>query len=187
MKRSAAALALLVMLAGCSIGGTASPGNGPADGGQSGAASTKPPAGEPSGDPTDAPDSGTSKIGDKYTYDDGLVVEIIKTKRSKVSQYAAGGHPGDPMAIFTVRITNGTKSALKGDLVTVQTTYGKDGNEAEAVYDQNLNDISGTIPKGRAKTGTYGFAVPTKSMSNVVVEIGPDFDHESAVFSGSVK
>jgi hypothetical protein len=44
------------------------------------------------------------KIGEKFTYDDGIVVEIIKTRRTKVGRYAAGGHPGDPEAAISIRI-----------------------------------------------------------------------------------
>jgi hypothetical protein len=39
--------------------------------------------------------------------------------------------------------------------------------------------------KGRQKTGKYGFAVPTKHMDDLVIEVS-DYEHDPALFSGSV-
>jgi hypothetical protein len=76
---------------------------------------------------------------------------------------------------------------LNADLATVQVTYGKEGEEAELIGDSNLKTLSGTITPGRAKRGDHGFAVPNRSMGDVVVEVAPDFEHDSAIFAGAIK
>jgi hypothetical protein len=92
------------------------------------------------------------------------------------------------MTIITVKITNKSDHNLQGDLVSVDATYGDDGDSADTVFDDNVGDsISGTITKGRSKSGQYGFAIPKKARGNVTVEVNIDYDHDNAVFIGSVK
>lgn len=141
-----------------------------------------------SGGATSAPTSNTATFGDTVKYDDGLAVTITKTKNAKQSKYTE--HPGEPVTVFYVRVTNNTDQNLNGDLVSVDSTYGKDGSNADQVYDVDSfgDQISGTIAKGKSKTGEYAFAVPTKERGDVDVEVSlVDFDHDSALFSGSVK
>jgi hypothetical protein len=38
-----------------------------------------------------------------------------------------------------------------------------------------------------AKTGTYGFAVPTRYLSDVTMEFSTNFEHEDAVCVGWIK
>jgi len=176
VKKAVISALLALLLTGC-MGGTAGTGEGPGE--------------EPS-DPTTSDtatkdDSGTAQIGDKFAYDDGVVVEIIGTKRTKIPRYAAGGQPGDPMALLTIRVKNGTESKLAVDLATVQVSYGKDGTKAEQVFDISVSGLSGQIAPRRAKSGKYGFAVPKTGMSDVVVEVSPDFEHDSAIFVGAIK
>jgi hypothetical protein len=47
--------------------------------------------------------------------------------------------------------------------------------------------LSGTIAKGRSKTGTYGFEVPAKHMKNLVIEVAPDYEHDPALFEAAVR
>jgi hypothetical protein len=46
--------------------------------------------------------------------------------------------------------------------------------------------VTGVIANGRQKTGNYHFAVPTKHMDDLVIEVS-DYEHDAALFSGSVK
>ena len=50
------------------------------------------------------------------------------------SSYAAGGGPGDQTTVVTVKVTN-SGSRPRDLLVSLNMTYGADGNEAEAVFD----------------------------------------------------
>ena len=71
---------------------------------------------------------------------------------------------------------------------TVQVTYGPDGEEAEQTYLlDEAEDMSGKLIKGKSRSAGFSFLVPTKFYDDVVLEFSPDFDHDSAVFSGSIK
>jgi len=90
------------------------------------------------------------------------------------------------MVLFTVHIKNGTSHKVDADEFTVEVSYGPEGDAAESIYDTGLDDVTGVIAKGRQKTGKYGFAVPTKHMDDLVIEVS-DYEHDPALFSGSVK
>lgn len=141
------------------------------------------------GSSSQAPASnGTAKFGDTVKYDDGIAVAITKHKNGKTSKYSE--HPGSPVTSFFVKVTNGTSENLNGAYVSVDVTYGKDGSPADQVFDSNNfgDQISGTIGKDKSKTGEYSFAVPIKERGDVTVEVSfTDFDHDNAIFAGSVK
>jgi len=166
----------VIALSGCGgTTGAAEPGTGPA--GSSASAS------QPSGRQPAQP-----KIGDAYRYDDGVVVEIVKSRRGKASQYAAGAKPGASLAIITLRIRSGSAENMSTAGATVQVSYGPDGESAERVFDGNkASGHSGTIVKGAAKTADYAFAVPAKFLSDVSVEVNPNvLDYDAVVFTGSI-
>lgn len=125
------------------------------------------------------------------TYDDGLKVQVTQRKQGKIGEYAAGGKAGGPMTVFTIKVTNGSTQTFDAALVSPQVTYGAEGDEADSVYDsgQGIGDgISGKILPGKAKSAKYAFAIPTKELGDVTMEVPlGDFEHDSAVFSGSVK
>jgi hypothetical protein len=60
---------------------------------------------------SDEPDdfvSGAVKIGQTFTYEDGLKVSVVSAKKDAAGQDPIEGSPGDPTAIITIKITNGT-------------------------------------------------------------------------------
>ena len=65
-------------------------------------------------------------------------------------------------------------------------SYGSEGDEAEEIYDTPYDSVTGTIARNRQKTGKYGFVVPTKHMNDLIIEVS-DYEHDPALFSGSVK
>jgi len=119
------------------------------------------------------------------TYDDGLVISVGNLKRGRVPDY--NDHPGEPMVRFDVRIKNGSALRMSGDSATVSLSYGVDGREADSVYLENSEGLTGTIAKGRNKTGTYAFEVPAKHMQNLVIEVAPDYEHDPALFEAAVR
>ena len=74
------------------------------------------------------------------------------------------------MVLFRLHIKNGTTHKVNGDEFSVSLSYGAEGDEAEGVY----------------KTGKYGFAVPTKHMNDLIIQVD-DYEHEPALFAGAVK
>jgi len=144
------------------------------------------------GEPVEpSPLQDNAKFGEKYVYSDGLQVEVIRIRNGQFTarqvEYEDKIKKGDPYTVFTIRVKNGTSKTI--DLVgTVQVTYGPDGEEAEQTYLlDEAEDMSGKLIKGKSRSAGFSFLVPTKFYDDVVLEFSPDFDHDSAVFSGSIK
>lgn len=66
-------------------------------------------------------------------------------------------------------------------------TYGPDGETVSTIYDTGIDSMSGKVLPGKAKTGTYGFAVPSKHHDDVQLEFSFDFEHATVIFTGSIK
>jgi len=128
---------------------------------------------------------------DKYTYPDGVQVEVTKVGKEKLTESAAvddnSGKPGDPFTVFTIRVRNGSEATL--DAVGSGTvSYGPDGEEAPTVFDTGVSGgVEGKILSGKAKSGEFGFLIPKKYQNDVTLEFSADFEHDAAVFTGSVK
>lgn len=121
---------------------------------------------------------GPAKFGQTYAYEDGLKVSITKIVRR-----GSG-------VVFTIKITNGTKDTLEASDASVQASYGKDGNQAECCVsgDMSVDDyFSGKILPGRSKAATFSFKIPREGLSDVVVEVSPNYDEDPAIFQGAVK
>jgi hypothetical protein len=51
----------------------------------------------------------------------------------------------------------------------------------------HTEDMSGKLVPRRSKTGIYGYIVPTGELGSVQFEFTPAFNHEPAIFTGSIK
>jgi hypothetical protein len=109
-------------LSGCS--GTTTEGVSPGDGPAASEPADTPVEGENATDqPTEEPteeEHAPANFHEKYTYRDGLQVEVIRIKlghftRAEIEDgYEANKEkPGDPYAKFTVRIRNGSKKTVQ--------------------------------------------------------------------------
>ncbi len=104
-------------------------------------AATEPPATtEPTAPPTDAEER-VAKVGAAqwFEYSDGMKVQVTSLKRFRISQYAAGGKPGDLGVIVTVTMQNGSSSTFEAGLVDVKVASGPNGDQAESVFDSDQN------------------------------------------------
>lgn len=186
MRRISLALACLMLLAACASTPPTDvePGTGPA-------AEVSEPA-ETTG-PTEAdsqdPSETTGSFEDQIKYPDGVAVEVTRIKQTKVtaSGYAEGLEEGDPYTTLSVRVKNGSGATIDVNLASAQMVYGPDGDEAVSVFDEGIDAMEGKVLPGKSKTGEYGFAVPSKYMSDVQMEFSFDFEHEPAIFTGSIK
>lgn len=209
MKRIVAVLlCLLLFAAGC--GGTPAtvePGDGPAASSEPSEASEAPVEEAPTEEaPSEAPSEDAPAEGDegdegmgpavasfdqKYTYDDGVEVEVIEVKARKTGDYALADSgelkKGTPYTYLRVRVRNGSSTRLEA-FGSATMTYGPDGEEADMVSAGDIETgVDGTILPGRAKTGEFAYLVPAKHLGDVVLEFTPDFEHEPAIFAGSLK
>lgn len=215
MKRQlAAVLVLLTFLAGCSSTPTTGvePGDGPAAAEPSTPSETAfhgPMEGEgdpgeevpeepETEEPTEEPEEEESEpevatFKDKYTYEDGVEVEVTRIRRGKVTradtEYSDDLKAGQSWVQFTVRVRNGSKKRLDA-VGTFNVTYGPDGEEAESVYADSIPDdtyLDGKILPRKAKVASSSHLIPAKYQDDVVLEFSPTFEHEAAIFAGSVK
>jgi hypothetical protein len=194
MRRAISALwlAAALLLSGC--GGIeqsgVEPGDGPA------ASETEyhgPIEGEPGDDPSEEPSplQDNAKFGEKYVYSDGLEVEVIKIRNGRFTasqvEYADDVKKGDPYSVFTIRVKNGSPKTVEL-LGSVAVTYGPDGEPAKETYVlDEAEELSGKLIKGKSRSAGFVFLIPTRFYDDVVLEFSPDFEHDSAVFSGSIK
>ena len=155
-------------------------------------ASLEPESSSPSPEPTtessDEPDGDTGrlKIGQTFTYEDGLKVSVVSAEKDTAGQDPIEGSPGDPTAIITVKITNGTAKKFGAGDVWVDVGYGEDGDPAWDLYE--FNGFVRTISRGRSKMAKYEFLVEEKKgLNNLVIEVTPSFDHGSAFFEGAAR
>lgn len=146
---------------------------------------------EPGQSPTQEPDtaaiaedapveSGVAAFGEAYTWEDGLAVTVSAAKPYKPGEWAAGTDQHKHFVAFEVRVVNGTDAAWDPALFTA--TVQSDNTEGSQVYDsEKLPDQPTTkLLKGRESKFTVAFGVDNPK--DLVMEVNPDFEHESVLF-----
>jgi hypothetical protein len=122
-------------------------------------------------------------FGDTWTYEDGLVLTVSAPEPFEPSEYAAGHEAFPNHLVFEVRIVNGTDAPFdpSGVYASVQS-----GNvEGSEIYDESLiGPPQTTLLPGREAVWRTGWAVADPA--DLVLEITPSFEHESAIFQGGV-
>lgn len=125
-------------------------------------------------------ESGVAAFGEAYTWEDGIAVTVSTPKHYKPSEWAAGTDSYNNFVSFEIRVVNKTDKTWDPALfhASVQ-SYNEEG---EQVFDsERLKEMPQTkLLKGReAKfTVAYGVANP----KDLVMEVNPDFEHESVLF-----
>ncbi|TCC50487.1 DUF4352 domain-containing protein [Kribbella pittospori] len=153
-------------------------------------ASEPPASAEPTATPTE--EDRVAKVGATqwFDYSDGVKVQVTTLKRFRISQYAAGGKPGDVGVIVTVTLQNGSSDTFDTGLVDVKLASGPNGDQADSVFDseQNLGGgFEGSILPGKKKTARYGFAIPKAHVSSTLqLEVAPGWDYEGSHFEGKL-
>jgi hypothetical protein len=131
---------------------------------------------------TDAPvRTDIEKFGQVYTWTDGLDVTVAAGVPFTPSEYAVST-PAPVYLSFTITITNKTGKPYDPTLFNV--TAQSVGKESESIYDSD-NDLTGSpttsVLDGRDATFAVGFGVADPA--DVVLEISPGFDYDSALFA----
>src|SRR5215216_5477000 len=123
--------------------------------------------GFPGGEPGEQNEPATvPSFHQKYTYSDGVEVEIIKIDKGQLTRAQAENEVEDNIKAgvgwvrFTGRIKNGSKRALDASLVYANVTYGADGREAPSLYFNDNSDFDGKILPGRAKSAETTVQIP---------------------------
>ena len=82
---------------------------------------------------------------------------MVSAKKNTAGQDPVEGSAGDPTAIITIEITNGTGKEFGASDVWVDVSYGEHGEPAWDLYDSN--GFVGTISSGHSKMAKYEFLV----------------------------
>lgn len=205
---TAAALALLVLgwlLSGCSGSGEEGPGAEPTSSTGSSTGSSEQPSALSSPSRTDplAPATVAPVIRDGETphpsisaqpqpfdepvaYPDGVSLEVIAIDQGEVTDRGPGVIAG-PTTAFTIELTNGSKTPLDLNAVTVTTVYGDPARISRPVYDQRSQDFAGKVRGGGTAEAHYVFSIPTDQLGDVTVHVDFDGRHTAAQFTGAAR
>ena len=148
-----------------------------------------PPAASSSSTDRAGGDDRTADIGQWVKSEDGVSWSVTKLAVTHVSQYASGGHPGDPALVVYVKVKNGSKHRVDLTQMTVTARTGTDGNDTEQVFDVDagFDNPDGTLAPGRTASTKFAFAVGSrKDLKKVSVEVQPGVDYESGTFEGGI-
>lgn len=114
------------------------------------------------------------------------VVATLPSIRGIQAQASGPGNIAGPAVQVTVRIQNGTGSAIGLGGVAVNVYYGADRTPASPVDDPSTRPFSGTLAAGKSADGTYVFSVPSDARQAVTVEVGYQAGAPLLNFTGPV-
>jgi len=123
----------------------------------------------------------TATFGQAFTWEDGLSLTVSKPSSFKPSQWAAGTDQFKKYVVFDVRVVNKTGKAWDPSLISASVQ--SSNKEGEQVFDsEKLGDEPSTkLLNGREVK--YKIAFGVADPKDLVLEIAPDWEHESAIFT----
>jgi hypothetical protein len=139
-------------------------------------------------DPTPS-DTGPQVFGltDTVTYTTG--VEVTLSHFSRGTSTADASPQNTPFVKFTVRVKNGGTNTLDATALQVNCSYGQDGHSSDAVFDVDAGLNGGFETRalaGRSINAVWGCTLP-RGEEALQVEVTPDDESETAIFTGNVK
>lgn len=119
-------------------------------------------------------------FGGTKTYTDGLSITVSAPVRFKPSSESAIMEPAKAYVKFTVTLVNGTGKMFDPSMVSA--TVQSANIEGSNVFDSNVGGSPSTkLLKGREVKYVVAFGVDDPK--DIVMEITPGFDYESAMFT----
>lgn len=134
-------------------------------------------------DTEEPPPAVNPQFGETYVYENGLEVTISAPQPYAPSEYAFVGEPAPPaFVVFDITVTNGSQTNYEPGIFSVTLQSGS--VEGEQVYD-SANGVGGTpsttLLPGRDSVFRMAFGVTDPD--DLVLEVTPGFDYESAIFT----
>lgn len=172
-SRILAAIVSIVLVAGCGIG---SGGKGSVSDASGTAAADAQPAQE------------IPTWGERYTWPDGLAVEVAAPVPCVPGKYAFSSTTGIQRAVkFTFTIVNGTDENFDAGVLTIGSNAQFNGSKADEIYDSNGECGGGfesaTVLPGKTFTSTMAFAVGPEP-GEMQIALQPTLGGDEAVFVG---
>lgn len=126
--------------------------------------------------------------GKRYTWPDGLAVEVAAPKQCKPGEYAISTPKDILRAVqLTLTLINGTSKPFDTSVVSFGSDAQFNGQRAEQVYDSGGGCGGGpdptTILPGKSFTMTVAFAVGAQP-GELQVVLQPNFGADKAIFVG---
>ncbi|SDH59079.1 hypothetical protein SAMN05192558_12117 [Actinokineospora alba] len=130
--------------------------------------------------------STTATWGERYTWPDGLAVEVSAPKPCKPSEYSMPQKTERAVKI-TLLVTNGTEEPFNAGVLSVGGDAQFAGRKAEAVYDSGGECGGGmdsvTVLPGKTFEMSQAFAVGAQP-GELQVVLQPNFGAAKAIFVG---
>lgn len=126
-------------------------------------------------------------LNDTVTYNNKVEVTLSKFSRGTSGPYAAPENT--PYLKFAVRVKNGGTSPIDTTSFSVNCSYGEEGKGTDLVIDSDRGMNGGPTTRllaGRSLTVTWGCVMP-KSEKTIQIEVSPDAETETAIFTGDAK
>ncbi|MHB9857635.1 hypothetical protein [Streptomyces sp. YIM S03343] len=119
------------------------------------------------------------------TYDHGVKLGLSGFSRGVSSDVASPANT--PYVKFTVKVTNGSSGTVDTTVMSVNCSYGEDGQQSESIFDDGLNGAPQTrLLAGRSLSVPWACELP-KGERVLQVEVTPDLESATAIFTGEVK
>ncbi|MFE7617525.1 DUF4190 domain-containing protein [Streptomyces sp. NPDC057496] len=120
------------------------------------------------------------EAGDSAVYDDDLTVTVGDATSYTPDEYAAGHTKGNKAYRVAVVIENSGKEKFDSALVNVTARAGKEGVDAEQIFDDKVGaGFSGTVLPGKKVTVQFAFDAPADA-KNLTVEVNPGFTYDAS-------
>lgn len=145
---------------------------------------------EATAEPTEEPAQDTTTIGKSLTYKNGTIVRVVSAKVFSAGSYASGLVTGHKAVKVTWTLENKTGETMDVSGAQARLTYGADGTAAEPVYTDGVGGMypfEGSLQNGKKKTAASAFSVPKAGLSKITVEVEPEYDSQTAFFTGAAK
>jgi hypothetical protein len=134
-----------------------------------------------------APAADAPTWGKRYTWEDGLAVEVAAPAACEPGEYAVPD--GIERAVkFTVTVVNGTNEPFDAVLLTIGGDAQFDGKKAETIIDidgpcDSIGLDSGTVMPGKTFTYEVAYAVGPEP-GEMQLTFQPAFNSDKAVYTG---
>ncbi|MBT2505601.1 DUF4190 and DUF4352 domain-containing protein [Streptomyces sp. ISL-98] len=122
----------------------------------------------------------TLAAGDSALYPDKLTVTVSEPKPYTPSEFAVGHTKGNKAYQVTIVVENAGKEKYDASLFTTEARAGKDGVEAEGVYDDKVGKpLTGKIMPGKKVTLQQAFDAPADA-KDLTVEVSPGITYDAS-------
>ena len=133
-----------------------------------------------------AAETKTATWGERYTWADGLAIEVSEPKPCKPSEYSVPENI-ERAVVVTIRVTNGAKETFDSSLLSVGGSAQHAGKPAESVFDTDGPCSGGVesadILPGKSFEYQQAFAVG-KAPGELQLAFQPNFGATKAIFLG---